>query len=86
MSIKRFRKVKFYPLTEDTIIEDDKPKEEGEIWIDGYFEYWGQSTSLIWHRVDSNILPVVQNFILGVVRDRNGNVYTCLPDKIRFVE
>jgi len=83
----KYRRVKFIPLNPIEEEQDQVPEEpeEEKEWIDGFFEYWGIQTHIRKMEFNSYEMPVYITVIIGLTRDREGNVFACDPENIKFM-
>ena len=59
----------------------DVLNEQSEFVHQGYFEYWGPSSRVVY----SNGFPVVMLMTIGICQDKtDGQVYICPPNTIKF--
>jgi hypothetical protein len=68
-----------------SILEKENSEEGALTRTEGFFEYWGQISRYHIENVNNFQIPIYSVFPIGIVRDEEGNVFSCYPEDIKFM-
>lgn len=80
---KKGEEIVFRYLIEDQ--DGEVTDEVSQSVMQGYFEFWGQSTMVVEHGTPMGVFPIAIIVPVGIAREKQtGKVYLCKPNHIVF--
>ena len=81
--LSKQRECYFSPLIQDE--NGDLTNASSDIVKEGYFEFWGPSSILIWVGDVVNPTPIALNKVIGIFQEKStGKVFLANPETVTF--